>query len=427
LPRNEPIGEQLEFIAGFNERVRKLRAIVDSARPDIARLVMALAEARTDGALGAAGIRAWREAANEHAAVNAGFAYQGYVRQKLDSVQAYLARLIASICMVRDGSPEARTIEAVVAAWVQRRGIVYRDDPATRDARRCLSGEAPAWIEFLHAFDVEFRKRRLVFLIQGQNRLYAQLASDTADEARQQIDALKREFYRCLDRLRSYESPDFHSSVTCADLRLLFAAAPTLQDMAALDRYAADFAATNEEALTRLVARLAAHINLDAATDELDVLLAEMDGGRWPADVRREVLVNYVGFPFWDVLTLAVTSWRDLGEFDEIRVDRISPEDARTLARLGDPPALRGTAFMHFGAFFSRAFRENDYLLGRLQSVDRIIDIVCDSAGAQAVAALDIPALKRRAFERVLAAEEPHLPEARELITRLRAELVSSK
>jgi hypothetical protein len=82
---------------------------------------------------------------------------------------------------------------------------------------------------------------------------------------------------------------------------------------------------------------------------------------------------------------------------------------------------------MHFGAFFSRAFRENDYLLGRLQSVDRIIDIVCDSAGAEAVAALDIPALKRRAFERVLAAEEPHLPEARELITRLRAELVSSK
>ena len=29
--------------------------------------------------------------------------------------------------------------------------------------------------EFLLAFDVEFRKRRLIFLIQGQNRLYATL------------------------------------------------------------------------------------------------------------------------------------------------------------------------------------------------------------------------------------------------------------
>lgn len=424
LPRNEPIGEQLEFISSFNERVRKLRAIVDSARPEIARLVTELEEARTDGALSAAEIRAWREAANEHAASNAGFAYQGYVRQKLDSVQSYVARLIGSICALRESSPEARVVEAVVAAWVQRHDVAYREDPTTRSASRCLTGEAPAWIEFLHAFDVEFRKRRLVFLIQGQNRLYATLADDASGEARRQVDTLKREFYRCLDRLRSYESADFHSSVTCAELRLLFAAAPTPEQMAALDHYAEDFAAANEAALTQLVERLAADIDLDAATDEIDVLLAQMEAGRWPADARREVLVNYIGFPFWDVLTLAVTSWRDLGEFDEIRVDRISPLDARTLARLDDPPALRGTAFMHFGAFFSRAFRENDYLLGRLQSLDRIVDIVCDSAGVAAVGAIDIPKLKRRAFELVLRTEEPHLPHARSLIERLRAELV---
>ena len=79
---------------------------------------------------------------------------------------------------------------------------------------------------------------------------------------------------------------------------------------------------------------------------------------------------------------------------------------------------------MHFGAFFSRAFRENDYLLGRLQAVDRLIDIVCDSAGAEAAAGLDLAGLKRRAFELVLRVEEPHLPSARALIERLRAELL---
>lgn len=427
LPRNEPIAEQLEFIASFNERVRKVRAIVDSARPEIARLVEGLAESRIDEPLTSAELGAWREAANEQAARNAGFAYQGYVRQKLDSVRAYVARLIASICSLREGSPEARVIEAVLAAWSRRRGIAYRDEPATRSARCHGAESVPAWVAFLHDFDVEFRKRRLVFLIQGQNRLYAACGDDTPVEVRRQVDGLKREFYRCLDRLRRYESSDFHSSVTCMELRALFAALPTAEQMAALDDYAAEFAARNDAALTRLVERLAADVRLDTATEELDFLLAGMDAGTWPPDARREVLVNYVGFPFWDVLMLPLTGWRDLGEYDEIRVDRISPEDARTLARLEDPPQLRGTAFMHFGAFFSRAFRENDYLLGRLESIDRIIDIVCDSAGAAATEGLDVAAIKRRAFEIVLRAEEPHLPNVAPLVERLRAMLVTSQ
>ena len=424
LPRNEPIAEQLEFISNFNERVRKLRAIVDSARPEIARLVTELAESRIDGSPDVAEIHAWREAANERAAHDAGFAYQGYVRQKLDSVQTYVARIIASICGQREGSPEARVVDAIIDAWARRRGIVYRDEPATRSTKRCTSGVAPAWIEFLHAFDVEFRKRRLVFLIQGQNRLYATLPGDESGEARRQIDSLKREFYQCLDRLRRYESPEFYSNITCTELRELFGAPLTAEQMGALESYAQDFALTNEAALTRLIERLAAHIDLDAATHDVDVLLARLDPAKWPPQAHREVLVNYIGFPFWDVLTLAVTSWRDLAEFDEIRVDRISPEDARTVARTTDPPALKGTGFLHFGAFFSRAFRENDYLLGRLQAVDRLIDIVCDSAGREAVAEIDVAALKRRAFDIVLRAEEAHLPHVRPLIERLRTELL---
>jgi patatin-related protein len=423
LPRNEPIAGELESVARSNERVRKLRAIVDSARPEIARLVTSLPEARNEGELRSADIAAWREAANEQAARDAGFAYQGYVRRKLDSVHSYVARLIASICLAREGSLEALAIEEVVAAWARRRGIVYRDEPATRSANRCATGSAPPWVEFLHAFDVEFRKRRLVFLIQGQNRLYATLRDDAPESERHEIDTLKRELYQRLDRLRRCETPAFHSSVTCAELREMFAIAPTEREAAALGAYAERFAADNEAALTALVARLAADVDLDAATGELDVLLAHLA----PSAMRREVLVNYIGFPFWDVLTLGVTSWRDLGEFDEIRVDRLSPADARTLARLAEPPELRGTAFMHFGAFFSRAFRENDYLLGRLHAIDRIIDIVCDSAGVDAVAPSRIAELKRRAFAVVLRAEEPHLPAVRALIARLRAELVQAE
>ena len=45
------------------------------------------------------------------------------------------------------------------------------------------------------------------------------------------------------------------------------------------------------------------------------------------------------------------------------------------------------------------------------------------SAGPDATAELDVPALKRRAFDLVLRTEEEHLPHVRTLIEDLRAEL----
>jgi hypothetical protein len=109
-----------------------------------------------------------------------------------------------------------------------------------------------------------------------------------------------------------------------------------------------------------------------------------------------------------------------MGELNEILVDRISPQDARALKGFEGISSLKGIGFAHFAAFLSRSYRENDYLLGRLHAVDRLIDIVCDSAGADCVAKIDIAALKRRAFTQVLDAEEKHLGESKELIAVLR-------
>jgi Protein of unknown function (DUF3376) len=169
------------------------------------------------------------------------------------------------------------------------------------------------------------------------------------------------------------------------------------------------------------VERLAREIDLNASTHDVDVLLAELQPQQWPADARRDVLVNYLGFPFWDVLTLSVTSSRGPGEFNEILIDRISPQDARTLDGFNGAQSLRGTGFGHFAAFLSRAYRENDYLLGRLHAIDRLIDIVCDAADiAAAKDRIDVAALKKRAFTRVLDAEESRLGESRDLIAALR-------
>src|SRR5690606_34687180 len=138
----------------------------------------------------------------------------------------------------------------------------------------------------------------------------------------------KRAFYACLERLRRCEEPERFSRALAAELRALLPEGLASTQPETLELDAEAFVDHHDAKITRAVERLAAELDLGSVTDELDRLLAGMDTEKWSALARREVLVNYIGFPFWDVLTLTVTSWRDLGEFDEIRVDRLSPEDA---------------------------------------------------------------------------------------------------
>ena len=112
---------------------------------------------------------------------------------------------------------------------------------------------------------------------------------------------------------------------------------------------------------------------------------------------------------------------RQIGELNEILIDRISPQDAHTLKGFDGVESLKGIGFSHFAAFLSRAYRENDYLLGRLHALDRLIDIVCDAAGADGKAdRIDILAMKKHGFGLILDAEEKHLTHSAELIARLR-------
>ena len=133
---------------------------------------------------------------------------------------------------------------------------------------------------------------------------------------------------------------------------------------------------------------------------------------------------SFLGFAFWDVLAFTVTSWRDIGEFDEIQVDRISPDDAKSLHHGGAEDILKGVGLGHFAAFFSRRHRENDYLWGRLHGAERVIDIGIDSAKLEGAAeGIDIIAMKRRAFMAILESEAVHLEKSGELLAELRDEI----
>jgi Protein of unknown function (DUF3376) len=311
-------------------------------------------------------------------------------------------------------------VAEVIDVWASRRSLDYVDSDGTIEN---ISPDGLArWAKFLLAFDVGYRERRLHFLIEGQNRLYQLL-----DEARFEgldplvVDRLKREFYARLDALRRRQSASFYSTKTRELVARAFPDAPTAREIRNVEAFAGLFVDAHEPELDQLLDQLSAEISLDASTRDMDELMATLSPEVWHPDARREVLVNYLGFPFWDVLSFPVTSTRQTGEFNEILVDRIRPQDARSLAGFDGAASLKGVGFGHFAAFLSRAYRENDYLLGRLHAVDRLIDIVCDSASVDPTEhRIDAIGLKQRAFSLILDVEAPHLPNSTELIAALR-------
>ncbi len=426
IPRSEPIAEELEWVSGFNQRVRRTKDIVDAARPHISDLVASIVSLEPASTTTAEQIRKWRETVNDAAMRDAGFAYEGYVRLKLASVRARVGRLLVEILRLAASSPEARAVSEIVEHWARRAGIAYQPAASHLLTRELTNDETalPHWVAFLLAFDIDYRKRRLYFLIQGQNRLYAMLdALEPGNTvAALAVDRLKRDFYLCLDGLRQREAPDFFTAAVRLRARAIFDRS-ALRSIGSSEGRVGAFVDINADAIGALIDAMASEFALDNTTRDLDALLAGLDLAAWPVAARREVLVNYLGFPFWDVETLAMTNWRDIVEFDEILVDRISPADGKSFARLAASRTLRGTGLAHFAGFLSRAYRENDYLWGRLHGVDRLIDIVCDAAADKAIASDD---LKRRAFAIVLDAEEKHLPQTGALIGELRRELAAT-
>ena len=150
-------------------------------------------------------------------------------------------------------------------------------------------------------------------------------------------------------------------------------------------------------------------LTADALADAFAVL---------PRNGRKAPLLAWLSFPFFDTATFPLLQGEGLDEYDAIKVDRISPEDCSTLMRADDPDPLKGTRFNSFGAFFSRAWRENDYLWSRLHGAERMIDLIASSAPDNHK--LDLTGFKARAFTAILDAEGERLSHITPLVDTLR-------
>jgi patatin-related protein len=381
IPREQPIRDNLERIESLSGRIRRLRRIVAGIQPEV--------EAAIEKALGssffltrptAKRIAGWRSRANGLAARSAGYAYAAYAHLKIASVVEDAAEVAGRWSGADRGGRDI--IRQAFWTHVRSRGLT---SPSAVTAR----GVSADVVIFLRDLDIGFRTRRLRFLV----RRTADLVGDreTGQRVRARLNAL-------LERYRERA-----------------ASGPSVEAIAPLDA-----AAANPEAAMAAVAERWSLRSLDDATD---LELADILAGVSKSD-RRRLLLGYLGYPFFDVVTLPLLQGEGLDEFDPIKVDRISPDDAVAIRKGGTAATLKGIQLNSFGAFFSRAYRENDYLWGRLHGADRMIDLMVSTLPeGTRPSPPSILAMKREAFREIVAEERPRLTRIPDLFAELDREI----
>ena len=363
LPRQQPIRDNLEALAARSDRTERLRGIVAAIRPTVDAEVAALFGGALDQLPTPERLLAWRRRAHEAAVANAGYAHAAYHHLKVAGVIDMAAALLAGV---------ARRTAAAFTAGL-------------RDA----APEAADAVAFLRGFDLHYRIRRLRLLARRLAELEADGKAPALAPAR---DAIYGALARYLDRRRI----EAHAGLRAA-------AQATRPDWAAL------------------TTAFAASLDLPTLDAEADARLATALA-TLPTDLRRPLLLGYLGFPWIDVATLPLLGGEGLDEFDAIKVDRIAPDDATSIRAGGAEATLKGIQFNNFGAFFSRAYRENDYLWGRLHGAERLVDITVSTAPRRLKPGR-VATLKRRLFHAILDEEEPRLTAVAPLIAHLRTEI----
>lgn len=375
IPREQPIRDSLEAIEGRSTRIRRMQRIVDALQPDVDAAIEAMfgltffLDRPTPARL-----KNWRSKAQERAARDAGYAYAAYGHAKLSSVVEEIASLVTRQSPELRG-PRGDQVRADIWAEIRRREI----DKVTDGIGK---GASPAAIGFFRAHDLGFRIRRLRFVLRAVDAL-----QDEGKVENDDVEPLREVIFKLLSRYLDREGVSFYRAFRLDD------AGAFLDDLA------------EQRDLT----------GLDA---EIDAEFAEAFGA-CPKGSRRSILYAYLGFPFYDLTTLPMLQGEGLDEFDPIKVDRISPEDA-TAIRSGVTATLKGIQFNSFGAFFSRSYRENDYLWGRLHGADRLFDIVASSAS---IDPKTIDTLKRDLLSAVLDEERLRLRNIGDLFETLQREI----
>lgn len=407
LPREEPLLDDIQEVNLHNERVRRISDIIETSFESVGQRVTKIVG--TDlGRLSAdespEDVARWRDQINAEAKATAGFAYATYVRSKVSGVAETFARTICRLANFPDLCNQAGFVRNVVRSWAETRLL-----PVDSAGRRTFAPDTEA---LLRRFDLAYRARRLRFVTDGLSGWYRDVGK-VGYPTRAELNEGKRFLYASRDELlNAMDGRGLLTNLT-EDVLAVFAQGPIDAALSAHetpDEYAAQHLAD----LARLedAFRAALESKLAGTAEQLYRQLFELSAG-WAPERRAELLVRYLGFPFWDLILYPIQSLADAGECDAIEVVRMSPHDARRLPPPDpDKPKLAGFSKMHFGAFFDRAGRERDYLWGRLDGAERLIGLLLGDTFTDE----ERTAWCRKAFAAIVAEEEIPLANAKPLV-----------
>ncbi len=376
LPREQPIRDNLDAIDARSTRIRRMQHIVDALTPEVEDTIQSLfgrtffLDRPTPKR-----VASWRVKAHELSASDSGFAYAAYAHLKLSGIVEEIADLAARISA---GRPDFAADQFRRDLWneIRARGV-----DQISSARH---NEHDPSVIFFRQLDLGFRIRRLRFLARNVTAMV-----DTGEASDADLIHLRSTIYDRLAPLIDMQNAGTYKNI-CMDSPSAFLDA--LADQQDLVRH-------------------------DAETDQ--ALAAALTA--CPKALCRRPLLTYLGFPFYDVSTLPMLQGEGLDEFNPIKVDRIAPDDAQSIRSGGAAASLKGIEFNSFGAFFSRKYRENDYLWGRLHGAERLIDIIFSTGPPQAPDVID--RFKFRMLSAILAEEETQLTAVSDIFPVLRAEL----
>ena len=422
LPRHQPIHQELAEISRYNRQIRRLKATIVQSRPEVEALVERATGGALSGPFTAVELRHWRLTSTNMLGAMP-LVYDPWWRALVLEALDFLAGLLGSLCGCARESPGARWLQQVVEAWAAHAGILrehYRiADDVGEDA------DMPAFARVVIRFGIEYKRRRINFVLHELNTLYHALPGEgRCTTAPGVLDVVKTRIHECLDALAIYDDCAFVDAPAAAAVRALLQPA-TVAAAAQPDAEAAAFATRNALALDALIERIGDACRIGEANANMDAVLVSDAVRAIEPHCRRQLLTAYLGYFYWDVILRPALGALALGSgpLEEVLIDRISPQDATALASVTEGrPALAGTAFAGFGGFLSAAARENDYLWGRLHAAERLVGSVASAVGGPgAPDAFELRGFRKRAFEAILEEEASRLRAVPELIARLRA------
>lgn len=399
IPKKEPILDDLIELASLNEKVRRVQDIIVTSFDDISeRVTKVLGDLNAlPREPDATELGSWANKVNEDAKSDAGFSYATYIRTKIGFVVDRYSAIACGLCDYPVECNQAYFVRAVFRKWAAKKGLFEKTTVPTQQQ-----------IDFLRDFDLDYGRRRLAFVISAVSWWYREAGKPGLPE-REELDAAKARLYEAMDVLKSAADGDEDLGgeiQTCFGQETLkrFLADPGFDVDVFVERHMKELdhmSETTRAYLSKALQGLSTNLYSD---------LLKLTSG-WSDEVRRDLLVRYLGFPFWDVLLFPIQALTEAGERDFVEVMRMSPKDARVLSVPDGVEKLKGVGLHHFAAFFERSHRENDYLWGRLDAAERMISILLDRKHP------DFEDWCRRAFIAILDEEKDSLTTARPLMT----------